>query len=309
MRRVVPLCLAIAALSGGLLRLSTEEFRWTVSDYLKDATDLWNAPSEFYEVETPLVYEAALSTAVMVPREDVLNRGDGRAELAPLSSGQPTYCRLSKYWRRQRRSTGKCTGFLIEGDLLATAGHCLEQNPRRTCASYSWVFGYAVKNSRDDEAHLVRSSDVYRCREVVYAIDEWPDLYGRDFALIRLDRPVVGRAPLKMRRNGDVPDGSRLVAIGHPEGLPVKITRPGTVGAENRGAFTFSADLDIFHGNSGGPVIDADTGLVEGIVSGIGTEDHSRTYLDWRRGCLDIPTQRKTTIINRATNLPVHRSL
>jgi hypothetical protein len=55
------------------------------------------------------------------------------------------------------------------------------------------------------------------------------------------------------------------VVIGHPTGLPTKISPEGKI-TRNVEKYTFSANLDTFHGNSGSAVFDANTGVVEGIL-------------------------------------------
>ena len=291
--------LAIAIFCAAFVRTEGEKIGHLVSALI----DLYNAPSELYETDEPLVYAAALSTAIMLPGDRLRKRAK-RLELVPLLSKPATYCRLSKYWHRQRRSFGRCTGFLVEDDLLVTAAHCLGREPHKACASHVWLFGYGLRGIGHDP-YSVNGDDIYGCRQIVSMAFDRSDIHGRDFALLRLDRPVEGRVPLRIRGNGEAATNARLTAIGYPEGLPVKVGRIGSVNADGGGRFTFSADIDVFHGYSGGPVINADTGLVEGIVSGIGTQEHSRTFLDWTRGCLDIPMRRKTTIINRATNIPM----
>ncbi len=86
-----------------------------------------------------------------------------------------------------------------------------------------------------------------------------------DFAIIKLDRPVAGRTPLKVRTSGKVDASSELIVIGHPSGLPSKVTEGGSLRLNDNGVY-FVANLDTFSGNSGSVVLDAKTGIVEGIL-------------------------------------------
>lgn len=81
----------------------------------------------------------------------------------------------------------------------------------------------------------------------------------------RLDRKVINRLPLKIRREGKVDDQAGLVIIGNPSGLPTKVALEGTM-RKNDNSIYFVANLDSFAGNSGSAVIDRKTGLVEGIL-------------------------------------------
>ena len=55
------------------------------------------------------------------------------------------------------------------------------------------------------------------------------------------------------------------MVIGHPSGLPTKIS-DGAIVRENANKVFFQSTLDTFGGNSGSAVFDAKTGLVEGIL-------------------------------------------
>ncbi len=156
-----------------------------------------------------------------------------------------------------------CTGFLVGPDLLVTAGHCYKSfsTPESVCKSFAWVFDYNKKSASHNPTKNISLKDVYLCQSVVEA-----QLTGNmDFAIIRLDRKVVGRNVLKVRESGKVNSSTELVVIGHPTGLPTKVSPKGKI-TKNSEVTTISTTLDTFHGNSGSAVFDASTGLVEGIL-------------------------------------------
>jgi len=95
-------------------------------------------------------------------------------------------------------------------------------------------------------------------------------LAGADWAIATLTRPCSRKA-LSVRRRGATPTNEDLLAIGYPAGLPVKIAGDARL-TSNRDANAFRATLDVYAGNSGGPVIGAGSGLVEGIVSAGGLD-------------------------------------
>ncbi len=151
-----------------------------------------------------------------------------------------------------------CTGFLIAPDILVTAGHCISEASE--CSNHKWVFGFT------DESNQLTSNQVYTCTDVIK--QELVDLgndSGPDYAVLRLDRPVVGATPLKYRSFGKVSDNSDLMVIGHPSGLPMKTSDAGQVRSNSNESY-FVTNLDTFGGNSGSPVIDIETGTVEGIL-------------------------------------------
>ena len=74
-----------------------------------------------------------------------------------------------------------------------------------------------------------------------------------DYAIIELDREVLGREPLAFRTFGKPNKGDELVVIGHPSGMPLKISDNAYISSFTNNIF-FTANLDTFTGNSGSPV-------------------------------------------------------
>ncbi|MDD5302227.1 MAG: serine protease [Elusimicrobia bacterium] len=164
-----------------------------------------------------------------------------------------------------------CSGFLIGPDLIMTAAHCADASigfPVPECSNMRIVFGFSLRDGEKTPTSLP-AGEVYRCAGLVARPEEWLD---EDWAIIRLDRAVTGHEPLRLNASGGLRPGTPVFAIGHPAGLPTKITGPAKVVSVDEK--TFRTDLDIFNGNSGGPVVNAKTGLVEGIVSEGGGPDY-----------------------------------
>jgi V8-like Glu-specific endopeptidase len=156
-----------------------------------------------------------------------------------------------------------CSGFLVGPDVLVTAGHCYKSfsTPEGVCKAFAWVFDYNMKSASSDPTKNISLNNVYLCKQVIEA--QLTD--SLDFTIIRLDRKVVGRTPLRVRDSGKVNVSEELVVIGHPTGLPTKVSPKGKI-TKNTEPTHFSTTLDTFHGNSGSAVFDAKTGLVEGIL-------------------------------------------
>jgi V8-like Glu-specific endopeptidase len=150
-----------------------------------------------------------------------------------------------------------CSGFLIADDILVTAGHCIRS--QADCENNAWVFDFV---SGDKNAKLSKSKSVYRCTAILASV---LDNYDKnDFAVLKLDRST-GREVLPIRTEGKVNADAELYVIGHPSGLPQKIA--GGAGVRNNGyEHYFVANLDTFGGNSGSPVIDKKSGMIEGIL-------------------------------------------
>jgi V8-like Glu-specific endopeptidase len=214
----------------------------------------------------PTFARFARSTAAMINTRQITTSGTTCALSfdETLETGQ-NVCPGERF--SQQPIGAMCSGFLVGEDLLVTAGHCLLSlrqigypTAESVCRNFSWVFGYGLDNAIRNPLRGSRD-DVYRCRQVVVA----RLTNTQDFAVIRLDRKVSGRAPLRFRAAGKIPNNTGLVVVGHPSGLPTKIADGARV-LHNNGRHMFGANVDTFHGNSGSAVFNAGTGEVEGIL-------------------------------------------
>jgi len=153
-----------------------------------------------------------------------------------------------------------CTGFLIGEDVLVTAGHCVSKSG--DCKNYKWAFDFKIPASTDITAVIPKDS-VYGCKAILYTVSS--NTTKDDYAVIRLNRKVLDRPALEIRKTGKIADNAALVLMGHPKGLPTKIAGGANV-RSNSATKYFVSNLDSYGGNSGSPVLDAVTGVVEGIL-------------------------------------------
>lgn len=156
-----------------------------------------------------------------------------------------------------------CSGFLVAPDLVLTAGHCVRD--KYACQRNRWVFGFEAGKTQ------LAKKDIYQCAEVVEKMENSGN--RMDFALIRLDRPVLDRKPLKIKSEGQVNCKDELMVAGHPYGLPLIYARNGYAHCDKINKDFFHASLDSFAGNSGSPVINLESHVVEGILT-TGREDY-----------------------------------
>jgi V8-like Glu-specific endopeptidase len=179
-----------------------------------------------------------------------------------------------------------CSGFLVGPDLLVTAGHCavnfgeVRNMSEGYCEAYTWYFDYFVSNMEDGEIQSVDADNIYKCKEIIYAISD-ERLPDKDFALIRLDRKVTGRNPLKIS-NRKVRNRDPLSLIGFPMGMPMKLTDQGRVKSTPKGETRVITSLDAFSGNSGSPVFNSRREVIGVLISG---EPNSSTYRDAKNSC------------------------
>lgn len=215
---------------------------------------------ELHEVSS-LWRERAASVALFINKADLVRSGEvTRLNTEPLT--EMGVCSNELYATQPMLSAG--SGFLIAPDVMVTAAHVVEGT--EGCGNMAIVFDFAydTKDKPHDAVTQVAAEDVFFCKEV---IAERLEDEGADFAVIRLDRAAEGRVPLQFRLSGEPKPGAALTLIGHPAGLPMKVAAgDSTIRKVEKGSGFFVADLDSFAGNSGSPVFDSATGLVEGIL-------------------------------------------
>ncbi len=212
---------------------------------------------DLYQVENSRLREAADSTVALFSGSDVSLAG-GKASLSvrPYGSGM-SLCADEPFFDQVNGAF--CSGSLIAPDVIMTAGHCVRSES--ACQGTKFVFGFGVK-AKGVMPTSVAASDVYSCKKL---IAQEVVNSGADYALIKLDRPVTGHKPLKFNRAGDPANGTPLVVIGHPAGLPTKVAGGAKVRDASRSGY-FVANLDTYGGNSGSAVFNATNLNIEGIL-------------------------------------------
>lgn len=227
---------------------------------------------DVFESTSALHVKLSKSTAGMIPNSSVQFFELGKVKITGPTLLQRGVCAKEKF--SNQITSARCSGFLIGKDTLATAGHCM--TTQSDCNENSWVFDYAItqKNQKDI---VIPSSSVYKCKQIIKSVQDPSTM--EDYAIVKLDREVTEREPLKFRTSGKPSVGDKLVVIGCPTGLPLKISDNAKVRKlEN---VYFSANLDTYGGNSGSAVFNSETGIVEGIlVRG------ERDYIRDTTGCM-----------------------
>lgn len=216
-----------------------------------------------FESSSQAYQKLARSTLAMIPKRSLELEFDA---LIAKISGAPLEeeMRLCKDERFTKTiAAANCSAFLVGPDLVATAGHCVRDLTE--CQSSYWVFDFRSDLALDAYTMNLSSESVYECSEIVST--DLSNSTMSDYALIRLDRPVIDREPLAFRTSGKIQEGTALVVIGHPSGLPTIISDGAWVRAgQNEHPYYFRANLDTFGGNSGSAVFNAETLEVEGIL-------------------------------------------
>jgi V8-like Glu-specific endopeptidase len=219
---------------------------------------------------------SALSLFASLPSQAAIFGADNRMPIGPNTPfhaiQQATAVGLLSSMEEPGPNSYACTAFLIGPDLLLTAGHCAvnvgvsEHETNTFCKAFSWLFDYAPDINGRVKTTGIDPDKVYRCQETIYAIKEEVAPY-RDFALIRLNRPVLGRTPLKLSSD-PVKKNDVLSMVGYPLGTPAKSSTNGRVLVNDAAKEIMVTTLDSFEGNSGSPVLNAKKEVVGILIGG-----------------------------------------
>ena len=212
---------------------------------------------EVFESSDNLMKELSLSTAAQIHNSNI-SEVEGIYTIDQKTLAQDGICKSERF--SSQPIAADCSGFLVAPDKLVTAGHCI--TGMSDCKRFKWVFDYANRDSIVKKFSFTKDQ-IFNCTSI---IERKKDLIsGIDYAVVKLDRRVPGRTPMVFRKEGKISDDAVLTVIGHPLGLPLKITSVADMRDNTLDAY-FVIGSDTFHGNSGSAVVDSLTGIVEGIL-------------------------------------------
>lgn len=208
---------------------------------------------DLFEVKDPSVLDAARSTAAIFNRSSLKLEGTVFRVLSDSFGEEFNMCESERYY--DQTAGANCSAFLVAEDIVATAGHCISQS---TCHDFAFAFDFAMLTPQSNPQVL--SSDlVYFCDQVIAR--EFNSTI--DYALVKLDRVVQNREPLKLALQAPAVN-SEVTVIGHPAGIPTKVAAGAQVRRSQTGYFV--ANLDTYGGNSGSAVFSSTTLEVVGIL-------------------------------------------
>jgi Trypsin-like peptidase domain len=187
----------------------------------------------------------------------LVDNGDGTSTLQTENYGTSQNLCAREPFRNQPVSAF-CSGFLVAPDVIATAGHCTDES---NVTTVRFVFGFRMNDATTAQVRI-KNDEIY---SGVRIIGRQEIATGADWALVKLDRPVVNHKIVAVRTTGKIPDDQAVHVIGHPCGLPLKYA-DGAIVRSNNSAEFFVANLDSYGGNSGSPVFNSMTRQVEGIL-------------------------------------------
>lgn len=215
----------------------------------------------------------AAATCALIGSSRMTQNQDGSWTLSASTYSQLGLSACDEEPFGNQPAAAACTGFMVGDDLIVTAGHCYNTS---SITTVYFVFGYWMLDASIPRLTFLES-EVYQGIEIISTASSG----AYDHSVVRVDRPIT--APdanaFVVRREGTIQPGEYVGVIGHPSGLPMKIAFGDTYVRSSATEGYFVANLDTYGGNSGSPVINATTGMLEGILVR-GATDFIRNTVD-----------------------------
>jgi len=173
--------------------------------------------------------------------------------------------RLSPYERfyGQPASAGVMwTGVLVAPNIVATSAHMIHKNNvQATC----FFFNFYNTPKGFAKTTFLKQNVYYGVKILhqAFNITGINPSYS-DWVLVQLDRNVEGQRNA-IPSDQSVYPGQDIYILGHPCGLPMKYSPSGKIKKIEKVYFT--SEIDLYEGNSGSPVFDANNHKMIGIVS------------------------------------------
>jgi len=161
----------------------------------------------------------------------------------------------------KERAPGFGSAVLVDQDKILTAGHCV--NSQTEIDKIRVVFGF------HNDARAFPKDRVYRIKRILGFQCNPADPNFPDWAVIKLDRPVVGIKPMKVEYDpSKIEVRNSVYALGCPMGTSVKCAGLGfaTIKLNQQDPNMLDVDVDISAGNSGCPLIARESQKVIGIA-------------------------------------------
>ncbi|GAB4020779.1 MAG: hypothetical protein Fur0010_23730 [Bdellovibrio sp.] len=213
-------------------------------------------------------------------------------EYATYPSGKlQNTCPGEKY--SEFHTLGGCSGFLIDENILVTAGHCRDYS--KGCDQEAWLFNH-FESPQYPQAKL-KKENIVRCLEVLdYRHDG-----EADFAVLKLERKIKNATILKIDLADQAETNDPVAVLGYPLGLPFVYTPGGRIIKKEKNLIL--TDSDAFKNNSGSALFNLRTGYVEGILTN-SMRGMSSNQLDGCQLSLHYKQNDYKTIINRLSRIP-----
>ncbi|MEO6540540.1 MAG: serine protease [Ferruginibacter sp.] len=212
-----------------------------------------------YEITDTMLLNDAKKAACIIMKDQLISNPDGTFSIKLKGVFKNVYGLCDEENFSNEPVSPFCSGFAVSKNIFITAGHCVEET---NLDKILIVYGFAV-NKANNVNQVIKPSDIFKAERIVKR--ELNTTTKNDYCVIKISGEFGPERISKIRMVGKINDDEDVHVIGYPCGLPVKITPNGKV-YNNSISNYFVTNLDTYGGNSGSPVFNSKTHLVEGIL-------------------------------------------
>ncbi len=229
---------------------------------------------DYYEISDEPIEKNAHCLAAICMKYNLIEEKGGFVTLKVKNYGKAfNLCDLEPFRDQPVSAGAMCSGFLVKEDIIATAGHWVQEN---NITGLRFLFGYQMV---DESTAVIRfaGENIYQGVEMIHRVFNLGS-GNPGWALVRLDRKVKGQAVARLSKEEIFCDQA-VYTFGHPVGLPLKFGASASV-LDVHETF-FEANLNIYSGSIGSPVFALDTHEVIGMVVKNENNDFRWTGKGW----------------------------
>lgn len=212
-----------------------------------------------YEIMDERINQNVGCTAAICMKDSLIDANNEFSTLKVKNYGETfNLCDIEPFSHQPIAAGSMFTGFLVKDDVIVTPGHHVNEG---NVTNLRILFGYKMVGPTT--AMTTFSNDnIYQGAKIIRSVHH-PGGNGPDWALVKLDRKVVGQTVARLSTR-EISCDQAIYVIGHPLGLPMKYA--AGVYVRDVDETSFMANLNIYSGNSGAPVFDLNTNEFIGMV-------------------------------------------
>jgi hypothetical protein len=233
----------------------------TLYKYLKVLYGCYEGDDRYnlYSINDPILREDAQKVACIVNKNQLSPNSDGTFTLITKGTfgEEQGLCSQEKFIDEPVASF--CSGFAVSEKKMATAGHCINES---NLSQFAFVYGFIMKTKTVANVKISASDIFYPIKISGRELDNTTQ---NDYAVVEVDKKIPIDKITRIRINGKIGNNERVHVIGYPSGIPLKLTINANVFNNNINNY-FVINSDTYGGNSGSPVFNSSTHIVEGIL-------------------------------------------
>lgn len=230
---------------------------------------------DWNEIADEQIKRNAQCAAAICFKDSLFDTNNGFSTLKVKNYGKTFNLCDFEPFRDQPIASGRlCTGFLVKEDVIATAAHCVNSGD---VTDLRFIFGFRME-APTTPVIQIPDDDIYKGVKFIHKVYD-PRGTGSDWALVQLDRNVIGQTVSELSKDNVYP-GQAIYVIGHPCGLPLKYGAGISV-QDNPNECYFKVNLNVYAGSSGSPVFDLNTHEVVGLIATGAERDFRWTENGW----------------------------